>query len=441
MAMELNISHYANVVIQFDMKLSSMTVGTTCDLYYTFDGNASWNLAQSIQSTSTAPVLYANQTFNVPDHINSGHSMLGVKFVNNAKSSTDFCWLDHIYVFGDYLIAFDNFDTAPYPGWTVSNSSNSSIIESTNYCLSPPCIYIDTYGEYAERQYNNINRYNNLVLSFDADPFGWDDIVPPQYDGRICTMSYSYDDEPYILVDYIPQLAQYQCNTFCVVDYDIPDATVCGATVLKIKFSLIDDMPVRCSIDNIKLWGNVLQTAYPTASPTTKSPTNPTIYPITTISISTTIHVPTVSITKAPSLQPIFNQSTSPTGGTAAQTRAHDQTTSSKASGNSLTLMFVIIGLVIGICFCCGLVVWCRKSSNKKGPLVVPLLLELGHEHDLEGVEGVEGARRERYVVDGGAGSIHLMDTLGNNGDRGVVQDINDPHTESLLNNPERTNA
>eukprot|EP01083_Nonionella_stella_P026272 72262_1 len=397
MATELNISHYANVVIQFDMKLSSMTVGTTCDLYYTFDGNASWNLAQSIQSTSTAPVLYANQTFNVPDHINSGHSMLGVKFVNNAKSSTDFCWLDHIYVFGDYLIAFDNFDTAPYPGWTVSNSSNSSIIESTNYCLSPPCIYIDTSGEYAERQYNNINRYNNLVLSFDADPFGWDDIVPPQYDGRICTMSYSYDDEPYILVDYIPQLAQYQCNTFCVVDYDIPDATVCGATVLKIKFSLIDDMPVRCSIDNIKLWGNVLQTAYPTASPTAS--------------------VSTISVSNTASLQPILSTTV--------------KIASNRSSGNSSALIYWMIGVIIvlGIVIC-GAVVWRRK--NKKGSaLRIPLLLDGGHEYDLEGGVELEGARMERHEVAVEGGSIHLMDTLSNNampnesGDKDVVQHIN----------------
>ncbi len=260
MVITIDVSQYVNLNIQYDWALSTMPSGKLCRLDYAFDDN-SFSLAQYRISSGTTVQTYLNETYTVPDHVDAGYTNLSIKFWNNALYNNEYCYIDHFYLFGDYLIEFDGCDVAD-SSWTFQYSSIT-----TSNCFSTNCIFMGSTSYFATKQYSNINMYNNLVLRADF------------YTSYQCSVYYSYDSEPETILASFgrssPAPSTTSMSPYANQEVAIPDAEICGATLLFIKFKPYYSV-YDCNVDNVVLWGNVLDTAYPTTSPTQIPTAHPT---------------------------------------------------------------------------------------------------------------------------------------------------------------------
>eukprot|EP01084_Bolivina_argentea_P108403 193739_1 len=239
MTRSFDISQYINIMIQYDWRLSSMPKGTGCSLYYAFDGGAfsSGKYRQSSGISHTTP--YYNETYLVPDHITNGYTNLSILFYNNASLDTAYCWVDNFYLFGDYLIDYDNCSQVD-----DSLILYSTDISSSNYCPNSPCIPLVGSNDYAIKQYKNINGYSNLKLTLDTNS------------GYYLYIYYAYNNNTYSYLNRIgspsfTSVPQMYTNRHIA----IPAADAC-ASILNIKLESYSSNYDNW-VDNLKLWGNV----------------------------------------------------------------------------------------------------------------------------------------------------------------------------------------
>eukprot|EP01084_Bolivina_argentea_P274803 468502_1 len=279
MRITIDFSQYVNLILQWDVTLSTMPSGKYCRVDRAFDANG-FSTASYVTSSGTSLQSFPNQTYNVPDYIDRGYTNLTIRFLNNAVYGNEYCYFDNFYMFGDYLIEFDPCDSFD-SSWTIYYAT----VATTN-CVTGTCIQLLSSSYYAIKHYN-ISDYNNLVLRADFKT-QWQ-----------CNIYYYYGEEPDALLGNVaPPTSSPTYYTYNDVEFSVPDSDICGASVLNIKFKTISNS-YSCTVDNIVLWGNRLDTVPPTASPTLLPTTNPT--------------QPTINPSKFPTSNPTFNPSSNPT--------------------------------------------------------------------------------------------------------------------------------
>eukprot|EP01083_Nonionella_stella_P006021 17423_1 len=272
-----------------------MPSGKSCYVYYAFD-DGSFVTAKTHTSSGGTLQTFLNQTFNIPDHSDVEYENLTIKFLNNALYDNEYCYIDDVYVFvGDLWLEYDDcgaFDSS----WSYSGAAIS-----TSHCHSGSCVYLDRYSDWAIKTFD-ISKYNNLFLRVDLKVQDW-----------YCQVYYFYDNEPASSLGRSTGYGNW--NTYSNREFSIPDLQICGATTLSIRFNTYSGYNYNydCTIDNIVLLGNILDTATPTASPT---PFIPTTNPITAHPTITPTAVPT----DIPSLQ-TFDPSSNPTRNPSNPTR------------------------------------------------------------------------------------------------------------------------
>eukprot|EP01083_Nonionella_stella_P102442 291436_1 len=294
MEITIDVSDYVGLMyvsIQYDVVLSTMSSGKSCYVYYALDGGSFVTANTYTSSGSTTLEKFHNQSFAIPDYSDLEYTNITIKFLNDALWNNEYCYVDNVYVLvgdmwleGDYCESFNS-------SWTYSGATIS-----TERCHDDQCIYLYGYGSWALKTFD-IHSYNNLVLIADFKIQGTSGgTVNP----RDCYLDYFYDDEPETALDSVSGL---YWRSYPKQKFIIPDSQICGASSLSIRFST--DF-YGCTVDNIVLLGNVLDTASPTGSPIPLPTRSLTKYPsINPTSVTTDpTSIPTTYPTKYPTINP-----------------------------------------------------------------------------------------------------------------------------------------
>eukprot|EP01084_Bolivina_argentea_P035393 65653_1 len=291
MQITIDMSDYMNpidVSIQYDLTLSTMPSDKRCYAYYALD-SGSFVTAKYHTSTGVSLQSYHNQTATLLDP--QEFQNMTIKFANNALYDNEYCYIDEVYVFvGDLVLEYD-----ACAAWDSSWKYYGASIR-TLQCHSGSCIYLGGHYSYYALKTFDISNYNNLILRID---FKFEDI---------CYVYYFYDNEPESLLGSVSS-GTTDWRTYSNQEFSVPDSKICGASTLSIRFK--SHLSFECSIDNIVLLGNILDTSSPTSSPT-QPPSLPSMSPSFTPIIEPTLQ-PTIDSTVSPTTYPTMNPTVIPT--------------------------------------------------------------------------------------------------------------------------------
>eukprot|EP01083_Nonionella_stella_P096676 271830_1 len=285
-----------------------MPSGKSCYVYYAFDGG-SFVTAKTHTSSGITLQTFRNQSFTVPDHSDLKYKNITIKFMNNALYDNEYCYVGDVYVFvGDLWLEYDDceeFDSS----WTYSGAAIS-----TSNCHSGSCVRLYSASDWAIKTFD-ISNYNNLVLRVDLILI----LVGHYFSWKYCYVHYFYDNEP---ASSLGSVFGYSQTEFSNRKFSIPDSKICGASTLSIRFQSDQSDNTDCTVDNIVLLGNILDTASPTAAPIllpTTSPTTPTSTPTQIPSLQTLYPSsnpttnPTLNPTRDPTIDPTIDPTANPT--------------------------------------------------------------------------------------------------------------------------------
>eukprot|EP01084_Bolivina_argentea_P165926 288179_1 len=315
-SMEITINvNNVDISIQYDLTLSTMASGKSCIVYYSFDGG-SFFTGNTHTSSGVTLQTFLNQSFQfIPDRTDLNYNNITIKFLNNALYDNEYCYIDNLYVFvGDTWLEVDYCETFD-SSWAYNGASIG-----TSHCHSGSCIQLDHENDWSLKTYD-INGYHNLKLRADFMIQGRNYYVYTTlvWVDTACRLYYFYDNGH---DTWLGTVSGQQWRSYPNQMFSIPDSEICGASTLSVRFVSDNyrDVNPDCTVDNIVLLGNILDTSSPTKAPTfnpsTVSPTfqtlNPSSDPTTDPTVYPTIY-PTLYPTTNPTMYPTLYPTVDPT--------------------------------------------------------------------------------------------------------------------------------